>query len=183
MRRELEGGEQAALFDWVEIAKGTMPELALLFHIPNGGLRSKTEAARMKRQGVKAGVSDLFLPCSRGRWHGLFIELKAAGGRPSADQIRFIEDVRAQGYRAEICVGWTEAADLLKKYLRTRADGSIMTPKACDYCGREIIGDLKGEMLGETMVCQDCAETIVMPALLKAKERDAEAADVRAANR
>ena len=80
MKREIEGAEQTALFDWVEIAKGTMPELALLFHIPNGGLRSKTEAARMKRQGVKAGVPDMLLPAAE--------KLLTPGCRTSAGRSR-----------------------------------------------------------------------------------------------
>ena len=49
-----------------------------MFHIPNGGSRNKLEASNLKKQGVKAGVPDLFLPVGRGSYHGLFIELKSA---------------------------------------------------------------------------------------------------------
>lgn len=71
-----EAREQEALFRWADFAAGTMPELKLLYHIPNGGSRNKAEAANLKRQGVKAGVPDLFLPVPRGGYHGLYIELK-----------------------------------------------------------------------------------------------------------
>lgn len=68
--------EQAILFRWAELSRATMPELEMLYHIPNGGLRSKTEAARFKAAGVKAGVPDICLPVARGEYHGLYIELK-----------------------------------------------------------------------------------------------------------
>ena len=41
-----EGQEQATLFNWADAQArmGIYPELALMFHIPNGGKRSKAEA-------------------------------------------------------------------------------------------------------------------------------------------
>lgn len=50
-----ESDEQICLFEWAEVMKGQIPELRLLFHIPNGGYRNKVTAARMKAEGVKAG--------------------------------------------------------------------------------------------------------------------------------
>lgn len=38
----------------------------LLFAVPNGGARSRTEAAIMKAEGVTAGVADLILLIGRG---------------------------------------------------------------------------------------------------------------------
>ena len=113
-----EGQEQAALMSWAQMQSWRWPELSLLFHIPNGGARSKSEAARFKAEGVKAGVPDLFLPVPRGEWHGLFIELKRqAGGRLSDEQKEWIPALQAQGYRVEVCKGWEAAAELLKNYL------------------------------------------------------------------
>lgn len=113
-----EGEEQAALMSWAQMQSWRWPELSLLFHIPNGGARSKSEAARFKAEGVKAGVPDLFLPVPRGEWHGLFIELKRqAGGRLSDEQKEWIPALQAQGYRVEVCKGWEAAAELLKNYL------------------------------------------------------------------
>ena len=65
-----ESQEQQALFSWAEYAKGLHPELGLLYHIPNGGKRDKLEAARLKLEGVKAGVPDLCLPVARGGAQG-----------------------------------------------------------------------------------------------------------------
>lgn len=117
-----EANEQEALFRWAEWAGHTYPELRLLFHVPNGGTRNRAEAAHLKRQGVKPGVPDLCLPVARGGFHGLYIELKAERGRASAAQREWLADLRSQGYRAEICVGWEAAAELLKEYLKGESE-------------------------------------------------------------
>jgi hypothetical protein len=68
--------------------------------------------------GVKAGVSDLFLPVPRGGFHGLWIEMKrVSGGRASKEQREWLGDMIRQGYAAQICYGWKEASEALKKYL------------------------------------------------------------------
>lgn len=116
-----EDAEQMALFRWASLATPAHPELALLFHIPNGGSRGKAEAGRFRAMGVKAGVPDLFLPVPRGGplpRHGLFIELKRTkGGRVSTEQAAWITDLRARGYAAEVCHGWEEASRLILRYL------------------------------------------------------------------
>ena len=55
----------------------TFPPMAkLLFSVPNGGLRSKTEAAIMKEEGLLSGVTDLILLVARGGYGALCIEMK-----------------------------------------------------------------------------------------------------------
>lgn len=71
----------------------------------------------MKRQGVKAGVCDNFLPVARHGWFGLYVELKYRGNKPSPKQIEFIEFVTKQGYLAVVCWSWSEAAEVIKEYL------------------------------------------------------------------
>ncbi len=119
-----EGAEQAALMSWAQMQSWRWPELKMLFHIPNGGARSKAEAGRFQAEGVKAGVPDLFLPVPRGEWHGLFIELKRReGGRLSEEQKKWIPALQNQGYRVEVCKGWEAAAELIRNYLgQGRAD-------------------------------------------------------------
>lgn len=113
-----EGEEQATLFHWCDMVKGKYPELQLLFHIPNGGERRKSEAARMKAEGVKPGVPDLFLPVARVNYHGLFIEMKRRkGGRVSDEQREWIGNLLANGYAVEVCRGWEEAKDAIENYL------------------------------------------------------------------
>lgn len=113
--------EQAALFSWAKMQEKKHPELKLMFHVPNGGLRSKSEAARFKRAGVKSGVPDIFLPCARGGLHGLFVELKKlTGGRTSKEQKAWIAALENAGYAASVCCGWKEASRLILDYLEGR---------------------------------------------------------------
>ena len=113
-----EDEEQIWLFSWAALNLGRWPELELMHHIPNGGKRTKTEAARFKAMGVKRGVSDIFLPVARGGFHGLYIELKAKDGKVDAAQKEWIEAVRKQGYCGAVCFGGGLAADLIKRYLK-----------------------------------------------------------------
>lgn len=109
--------EQAALVRWAEFQRPKWPELALLHAIPNGGHRHRVTAARLQAEGVRAGVPDLCLPVPRGGWHGLYIELKTRRGRPSREQRRWLDALRAQGYRAEVCRGWEAARAVIEDYL------------------------------------------------------------------
>ena len=114
-----ESVEQQLLFRWARFYVSKYPELALLYHIPNGGSRRKSEAGRFKAEGVKAGVPDLFLPAARENFHGLYIEMKRkAGGRVSADQKVWIDALSKQGYAVRVCLGWEDAARTLEKYLQ-----------------------------------------------------------------
>ena len=114
-----ESAEQKLLFEWAAYQGGRYPALSLLLHIPNGGARRKSEAARMSAEGVRAGVPDLCLPVARGGYHGLFIELKRTrGGRVSPEQTRWIRNLNDQGYYAAVCIGWENASQLLLAYLR-----------------------------------------------------------------
>ena len=115
-----EAMEQEALFDWAKATFGRYPELKLLYHIPNGGKRNRFEAAHLKRQGVKAGVPDICLPVPRGGFHGLYIELKAGSNKPTDSQNKWLSALRAQGYAAEVCVGWKQAQELITEYLGMR---------------------------------------------------------------
>lgn len=110
--------EQTCLFRWAAYSLGAHPELKLLHAIPNGGKRSKSEAARMKAAGVKAGVPDMFLPVARGGSHGLYIELKRIkGGRVSAEQLAWMEELTREGYTCAVCHGWDSARKTILDYL------------------------------------------------------------------
>jgi hypothetical protein len=109
--------EQAALVKWASLQTAARPELAMLYAVPNGGHRHPATAARLKAEGVRRGVPDLCLPVARGGFHGLYVELKAEGGRPTVEQRAWIEALRALGYRAEVCVGWERAKAVIEEYL------------------------------------------------------------------
>lgn len=114
-----ESEEQTELFRWAELQKCKYPELELLHHIPNGGSRNKIEAARLKAQGVKSGVPDVFLPVARKSYHGLYIELKRRkNGHVSDSQQKWIESLNDQGYMAVVCYGCQEAIEAILQYLK-----------------------------------------------------------------
>ena len=113
-----EAQEQTTLFQWAKLMEKKWPELQLLHAIPNGGSRNPIEARHMKEQGVKAGIPDIFLPCARGGWHGLYIEMKRRkGGRVSESQREMIDNLRCCGYRVEVCDGWEKARDVITEYM------------------------------------------------------------------
>jgi len=112
-----ESTEQQALFEWAEFAAKKTPELKLLFAVPNGGKRPITTATRMKAEGQKPGVPDIFLPVPCGKYHGLYIEMKFGKNKPSANQLWWIEQLRQQGYRVDVCYGWGEAVKVIVEYL------------------------------------------------------------------
>ena len=113
--------EQAAIFQWAALMQGQYPELRLLHHIPNGGQRNKATAARLKAQGVKPGVPDIFLPVSRRGYHGLYIELKRKkGGQLSEHQKEWLDALFKEGYLAVRCDGADEAIGIIADYLKIR---------------------------------------------------------------
>lgn len=83
-RENREAEEQEALFVWAEYQSAAHTELKLLYHIPNEGKRSVSYGAALRRQGMKRGVPDLCLPVARGRYHGLYIEMKAGRNKPTS---------------------------------------------------------------------------------------------------
>ena len=117
-RRQNEAGEQTALFQWARLAENQYPALRLMFAIPNGGSRRDAiEGAHLKAQGVRAGVPDLCLPAPSGPYHGLYIEMKAPGGRVQDSQKWWLAHLAEQGYKAVVCWGFDEARAEIERYL------------------------------------------------------------------
>lgn len=114
-----EHDEQAALFEWarIEANRGVEP-LRWLFAIPNGGLRARRTAAKLKAEGVKAGVPDLMLPYPAGGYHGLFIEMKFGSNKPTKKQKAWLAGLSKAGYQVAVCWGWDEARLVIESYLR-----------------------------------------------------------------
>lgn len=162
LARESEHSQQIALFCYLAMAKelgftnahdkrvylgksysnaftpNPVPELAWLHAIPNGGNRGDTaksraiEGGRMKAEGVKPGVLDLFWPLQRTLYSGsevrvycgLYIEMKRPDLKSvknplaglSDEQKEFGQFVIDQGYRAVVCYNWQEAAKEIQEY-------------------------------------------------------------------
>lgn len=108
-----EAEEQEVLFRWASF----YPELRWMYAVPNGGSRHPKEAVNLKRQGVKKGVSDICLPLPKGKYHGLYIEMKAGRNTPSEDQDDFLDFVTMQGYAGCVCWGCEQAIKAIEEYL------------------------------------------------------------------
>lgn len=112
-----EHAHAVALCRMARIHQAKHPHLRMLFAVPNGGDRHRIVAAKMKAEGVKPGVPDYLLPVPRGAFVGLAIELKSMTGYASREQKQWIEDLRALGWRAEVCRGWEAAWGVIVEYL------------------------------------------------------------------
>src|SRR5262245_6562568 len=113
-RRREEDAIQRAVFNHLRY-RGAPNIVA--FHVPNGGKRSRLEAAIMKGLGVVAGVPDIviikdgqvFMP-----------ELKTAKGRLTGAQRDMQPKLRAAGAHTAVCYGldqalrWLETNGLLR---------------------------------------------------------------------
>lgn len=112
-----ESREQQALFRWWDLYRLHFPGV-LMFAVPNGGARSAITGARLKAEGVLPGVPDVFLAYPAGGLHGLFIEMKrAGGGRTSAAQKIVGALLSRAGYGVAVCHGWQEARDTVIRYM------------------------------------------------------------------
>jgi len=111
---------QAEVIRWAKMYEGIYPELWLLHAIPNGGKRNLKEAVKFKREGVKAGVPDLFMPVARMGYHGLYIEMKNKEGRLTANQQEWHERLKKQNYAVMTCYSDIEAKEQIVKYLNSQ---------------------------------------------------------------
>lgn len=118
MRVMTECEEQEMLMQVIEVHKGRCPELEMLFHVPNEGKRTRYAGGKLKKEGMKTGVPDLFLDVPKGRYHGLRIELKRQkGNKATEDQRQWIIKYISHGYAAAVCYGWEEAWQLIRAYV------------------------------------------------------------------
>jgi len=126
-----EHDEQAAVIDWAQLMSGQIPELWLLYAIPNGAklpyfktrdkrgkeYRWSPEAKKLKEEGLRPGVPDLCLPVPRKEFHGLYIEMKDGDNKPTEAQTAYLDALAAQGYLAVVCWGAEDAVEVLTEYL------------------------------------------------------------------
>lgn len=124
--RDLEHNEQVVFFNRIRALAMNDPAYAVpasrTFAIPNGGGRSKREAGRLKAEGVKAGVSDIFCSVARGGLHGLYIEMKSPTGSPSREQTAWVNESIDEGYAGAVCRGADLAFEVWKNYVDAASD-------------------------------------------------------------
>ena len=105
--KDIEHQEQVKFVTWLEL---NHPEHKV-FAIPNGGKRNKIAAMKLKQEGVRSGVPDLFIPSLK-----LFIEMKKPkGGRVSPAQKDWLSYLNGCGYYAIVANGFEEAKGIFIK--------------------------------------------------------------------
>ena len=92
----------------------------LLFAIPNGGRRNIQTAAFLKKEGVTAGVADMFLCIPNIEFHGLFIEFKVDNNKQSETQKQFEVLVTKQNYKYVVIKSIDDFITLIKNYLNNK---------------------------------------------------------------
>ena len=109
----LEHQIQKAFFQWWEAKYGNL----LCWATPNGGYRNIVTATKLKAEGVRAGVPDVFLAIPVGDYHGLFMEFKRAKGKLQPNQELYLALLSQVGYKTAVVRSVEEAIDTVEAYL------------------------------------------------------------------
>ena len=90
-----------------------------LFAVPNGGRRDATTAAKLKAEGVVAGVADLILLKSNRDYGALLIEMKTRKGRQRYSQKQWENTVCADSeYKYVVCRSFDDFKREVDDYLK-----------------------------------------------------------------
>lgn len=120
-RKSTEHHIQCAVIYQCRLLERQYPELKGLIAIPNGGARHPAVAAKLKKEGVRKGVPDLFLPLPIPRGPaGLWLVMKSPDGKVSASQKDFMEYLQWAGYKTMVCYSHEEAVGAIVGYLEKR---------------------------------------------------------------
>ena len=107
------------LIEWAaqpEIRK-QYPQLKWLYKVNNENAPNPMWGKQNQLEGVKKGVSDYCLPYPVGKYGALYVEVKPDGGKPTKEQIEFIDDMNAAGNKAVFAYGFEETIKIIKEYL------------------------------------------------------------------
>ncbi len=114
--------EQEALVEWLSYH----PLLKNFFHKTNNeGKRTALQGHRLVKQGLRTGVSDLFIYYPVAEYNGLWLEVKRNKNytlsEKSTDtwkaQEKFIDCVKSVGFAAHFCYGWLDGKNHVENYL------------------------------------------------------------------
>ena len=104
---------QAKLYKWYHNTycnKLSNPQHCI-FSVPNGGLRSKSEAAKFKATGLLSGVSDLIVIQPN---RIIFVELKLPTGKQQKSQIDFQNKVNNLGFEYYVVRSLEEFKEIIR---------------------------------------------------------------------
>lgn len=106
---------QAACVQWFRLQHPALNHN--LFAVPNGGRRDKATGARLKAEGVKAGVADLILLRRNAHFAALLIEMKTPRGQQSQSQRDWQRAIERDGYKYVVCRSVEDFITTVNEYL------------------------------------------------------------------
>lgn len=114
-RKDEEHKLQCSMVNWFRF---TYPQYAhCLFAVPNGGRRDAVTGAKMKAEGVLAGVSDMILLLRTKDYGALLIEVKTPKGKQSPSQKLWQSKMEALGYKYIVVRTVSDFIREVKNYL------------------------------------------------------------------
>ena len=115
-----ESAHQQQVIEWARWASRSIkyPMLEMLHCSLNGVKLSKTQAGIAKAQGMLSGVPDLFLPVPRGKYHGLYIEMKHGSNTLTENQKKFLQNAANVGFVVSVCYSAQEAIKRIEDYYK-----------------------------------------------------------------
>lgn len=113
--RDLEHKLQAACVRWYRLQYPKMKHN--LFAVPNGSKRDVIIGAKLKEEGVLAGVADLILLKSNRFYGALLIEMKTPEGRQSDTQKEWQQKITDDGFKYVIVRSLEDFQREVKQFL------------------------------------------------------------------
>lgn len=154
----------ALIFEWARWHERKYKALQAMYHVPNEGRRSAQTGAKLKRQGMKSGVSDICLPYASCGYSNLYIELKVGKNTPTKEQEAFIELINEIGGKGLIVYEADNAIKVIESYLDGTIDSletkdNIYPPRQrrrsnksyIGFCGKDCRGCEDTGCLGRTI--------------------------------
>jgi hypothetical protein len=96
LRKSNESACQTACVALFRLFHPTQAKLLCAF---DGNARNAIAGHRKKLSGYQKGFPDVLIAVPNGKFHGLFIEFKAAGEKPRAEQLEIHTLLVKQGYQ------------------------------------------------------------------------------------
>ena len=89
----------------------------ILFCSTQGGMRMRIgQARKMVDGGYRKGIPDILIYTPSKGFTGLAIELKTMKGRPSPEQLVWVEQLKSFGWDASVVKGYEAACETLFNY-------------------------------------------------------------------
>jgi hypothetical protein len=127
LRKPLESKIQEQVFEWsnyyyVAGVEGKLRDY--MFANMNGTQVAGNSAQRaryinaLKKRGLTPGVSDITVALPRGKYHGMYLELKRDNSCDTTeDQDDFLARMRKVGYYAEVAHSFNQAIEMIAGYI------------------------------------------------------------------